>query len=99
MDKKKLFVGNLPWSMSSHSLSDLFSQFGQIVDCVIISDSSTGRSKGFGFVTFATEEEAQKAQSEMSGKDVEGRNIVVNIARPREERSGFRRNDNYRRGR
>ncbi len=90
MDKKKLFVGSLPWSLSGQSLKDLFSQYGEIVDAVIISESSTGRSKGFGFVTFANEADAAKAQSEMNGKDVEGRNIVVNFARPREDRGGFR---------
>lgn len=99
MDKKKLFVGSLPWSLSSHSLKDLFAQYGEIVDAVIISDSATGRSKGFGFVTFAKEEDAQKAQSEMNGKDVEGRNIVVNFAKPREDRGGFRRDNNFRRNR
>lgn len=95
MDKKKLFVGGLPWSMSSSSLQDLFAQFGEIVEAVIISDRATGRSKGFGFVTFAKEEDAEKALNEMNGKDVEGRTIVVNFARPREERKPFRR-DNYR---
>ena len=103
MDKKKLFVGSLPWSMSSTSLKDLFAQFGEIVDAIIISDSATGRSKGFGFVTFSNEADAEKAQTEMNGKDVEGRNIVVNFAKPREDRGGggggFRRNDNFRRSR
>jgi cold-inducible RNA-binding protein len=98
MDKKKLFVGGLPWSMSSSSLTDLFSQFGEIVDAVIISDRATGRSKGFGFITFANEADAEKAQKEMDGKDIEGRNIAVNFAKPREERSGFRRrNEGFRR--
>ena len=98
MDKKKLFVGSLPWSLSGSSLKDLFAQYGEIVEAIIISDSATGRSKGFGFVTFANEADAEKAQSEMNGKDVEGRNIIVNFAKPREERGGFKRNDNYRRG-
>lgn len=102
MDKKKLFVGSLPWSLSSTSLKELFGAYGEIVDSIIISDSATGRSKGFGFVTFAKQEDAEKAQAEMNGKDVEGRNIVVNFAKPREERSGGFRgggNNNYRRGR
>lgn len=103
MDKKKLFVGRLPWSLSGHSLKDLFSSYGEVVDAIIISDSSSGRSKGFGFVTFANEADAEKAQKEMNDKDVEGRNIVVNFAKPKENRSdrpggGFRRNDNFRRG-
>ena len=90
MDKKKLFVGSLPWSLSSHSLRELFAQYGEIVDAVIISDSATGRSKGFGFITFANEADAAKAQSEMNGKDVEGRSVVVNFAKPREDRGGRR---------
>lgn len=89
MDKKKLFVGGLPWSMSGSSLQDLFAQYGEIVEAVIISDRQTGRSKGFGFVTFAKEEDAAKAQKEMNGKDIEGRNIVVNFAKPREERRPY----------
>lgn len=99
MDKKKLFVGSLPWSLSGSSLKDLFAEFGEIVEAIIISESATGRSKGFGFVTFANEEDAAKAQKEMDGKDVEGRKIVVNFAKPREERNGFRKNDNFRRNR
>lgn len=101
MDKKKLFVGSLPWSLSGQSLNDLFSQYGEIVEAVIISDSMTGRSKGFGFVTFANEADAEKAQAEMNGKEVEGRTIVVNFARPREDRGGggFRKDNNFRKGR
>ncbi len=86
MDNKKLFVGNLPWSMSSHSLKDLFATYGEIVDCVIISESSTGRSKGFGFITFSSEQDAEKAKTEMNGKNIEGRNIIVNTAKPREDK-------------
>lgn len=94
MDKNKLFVGSLPWSVNGDSLKALFSQYGEITEAIVISDRQTGRSKGFGFVTFANEESAQKAL-EMSGKEVEGRPIVVNVAKPREERSGggFRRDD------
>lgn len=104
MDKKKLFVGSLPWSITSESLRELFSSFGEITDAVVISDRATGRSKGFGFVTFATEEAAQNAQSEMDGKDIEGRTIVVNFAKPKESTGGgggggFRRNDQFRRSR
>lgn len=99
MDKNKLFVGNLPWSMSAHSLQELFAQFGKIAECIIISDRATGRSKGFGFVTFDNTDQndnAQKAIDAMNGKEVEGRKMVVNVARPREERpGGFRRNNNF----
>lgn len=97
MEKNKIFVGSLPWSVNNDSLKELFAQYGEITEAVVITDRDTGRSKGFGFITFATEESAQKAL-EMSGKEVEGRAIVVNIAKPREERpGGFRRDNNYRR--
>lgn len=102
MDNKKLFVGNLPWSLSSHSLKELFAAFGEIVDSVIISDRATGRSKGFGFVTFADEESAKKAEAEMNGKEIEGRAIVVNVAKPKTDKpNGFRRDNdnNFRRNR
>ena len=92
MEKNKIFVGSLPWSINSDSLKELFSQYGEITEAVVITDRETGRSKGFGFVTFASEESAQKAL-DMGGKEVEGRSIIVNMAKPREERSGggFRR--------
>jgi len=95
MDQNKLFVGNLPWSMSSHSLQELFSQYGEIAECIIISDRATGRSKGFGFVTFKDKESASKAIAEMNEKEVDGRKLVVNVAKPREDRGGFRRNNNF----
>lgn len=95
MDNKKLYVGNLPWSINNDALRDLFSQFGEVVEAVVITDRMSGRSKGFGFVTFATEEAAKQAETEMNGKDQEGRPLVVNVAKPREERSdrGPRRNN------
>ncbi|OGK63065.1 hypothetical protein A2334_00305 [Candidatus Roizmanbacteria bacterium RIFOXYB2_FULL_38_10] len=86
MDKKKLYVGNLPWSIEDAGLKDLFAQYGEVVEAVVIKDRYSGRSKGFGFVTFATEEAAAQAEAEMAGKDMEGRKIVVNVAKPREER-------------
>lgn len=86
MDKKKLFVGNLPWSMNNDSLKELFSQFGEIVEAIVITDRFSGRSKGFGFVTFANEADAERAVAEMAEKEIENRKIVVNVARPREER-------------
>ena len=86
MDNNKLYVGNLPYSVNSDELRSLFSEFGEITDAVVITDRMSGRSKGFGFVTFAGEEMAKKATKAMSGKEVDGRKIVVNVARPREER-------------
>ena len=86
MDKNKLFVASLPWSINNDSLRELFAQYGEIVEAVVITDRDTGRSKGFGFVTFKNEEDAKKAL-EMEGKEVEGRTLVVNIAKPRENRN------------
>lgn len=86
MDQKKLYVGNLPWSMTGDSLRELFSAYGELTDAVVISDRMSGRSKGFGFVTFANEADAQKAAAEMNDKEVEGRKLVVNTAKPREDR-------------
>lgn len=96
MDKNRLFIGSLPWSITNETLKDLFSQFGEVTDSFVVTDRDSGRSKGFGFVTFAKEEDAQKAL-DMNGKEVEGRAIVVNVAKPREERGGGGggyRNDN-----
>ena len=86
MDKKKLYVGNLPWSIDDAGLKELFAAYGEIVEAVVIKDRYSGRSKGFGFVTFATDEASAAAEQEMAGKDVEGRKIVVNVAKPREAR-------------
>ena|SRR3989338_11029632 len=86
MNKNKLFVGNLPWTVTSDSLKEMFAQFGDIVEAMIITDRMSGRSKGFGFVTFANEESAGKAMQEMNEKEIEGRKIIVNVAKPREER-------------
>jgi RNA recognition motif-containing protein len=88
MDKKKLYVGNLPWSLNNDSLRDLFAPYGEIVEATVIMDRYSGRSKGFGFVTFANEADAEKAIAEMANKDVENRKIVVNVAKPREQRPG-----------
>src|SRR5438105_2163479 len=87
-NKNKLYVGNLPWSMTNDSLRDMFTQFGEVTDAAVITDRMTGRSKGFGFVTFANEEDANKAIQEMQEKEIEGRKIIVNVARPKEDRTG-----------
>lgn len=85
MDKNKLFVAGLPWSITSDGLAKLFSEYGEITEAIVITDRDTGRSKGFGFVTFAKAEDAQKA-IEMDGKQVEDRTLVVNVAKPRVDR-------------
>jgi RNA recognition motif-containing protein len=82
----KLFVGNLDYAVTSDELKNMFSEFGNVVDAVVITDRETRRSRGFGFVEFATEEEAKKAVAEMNGKDINGRKINVNEAKPQENR-------------
>jgi RNA recognition motif-containing protein len=84
----KLYVGNMPYSMSEADLTTMFTQAGAVRSASIIQDRETGRSKGFGFVEMTTQEEAQKAISLFNGKDLQGRSLVVNIARPREDRGG-----------
>ena len=79
---KKLYVGNLPFSVALEDLKKLFSEFGDIEDAVILSDKYTGRSRGFGFVTFTDDAVGEKAIAEMNEKDVEGRKLVVNEAKP-----------------
>ena len=83
----KLYVGNLSYNTSQAELQDLFSQYGQVTDVALIMDRDTGRPKGFGFVEM-DDDGARKAISELDGKDVGGRNIKVNEAKPREPRSG-----------
>ena len=85
---KKLYVGNLSYNTSREQLHTLFSEVGEVVEVTVINDRETGRSKGFGFVEMATEEDAQEAIKRFNGQSVDNRNIVVNEARPREERSG-----------
>lgn len=85
---KKLYVGNLPFSVTEGSLSDYFGSVGAVESCRIITDRDSGRSKGFGFVEMATDEEAQKAIDELNGKELDGRALTVNEARPEQPRSG-----------
>ena len=79
---RKLYVGNLPWSIDTAKLREIFAEFGEITDATVISDKYSGRSKGFGFVEYGSEESAQKAIKAMNEKEVDGRNIVVNVAKP-----------------
>ena len=81
-----LFVGNLSYTMDSDALGQLFAQAGNVVSAKVISDKYSGRSRGFGFVEMGSDDEAQKAIQMFHDKDVEGRKLVVNVARPREER-------------
>ncbi|MBV8603177.1 MAG: RNA-binding protein [Pelomonas sp.] len=84
----KLYVGNLAYSVRDQSLQDAFGQFGTVTSARVMMDRETGRSKGFGFVEMSSDAEAQSAINGMNGQTLEGRAIVVNIARPREERPG-----------
>ncbi|NCN98937.1 RNA-binding protein [Candidatus Pacearchaeota archaeon CG10_big_fil_rev_8_21_14_0_10_35_219] len=88
----KVYVGNLPFSIRNDKLKEIFSEFGEVTEAVVITDRYSGRSKGFGFVTFANDDDAKKAIDGMDGKEVEGRSLKVNEAKPRED-SGFRRDD------
>ncbi len=83
---KRIYAGNLPWSVTLEKLKELFSSFGEIEEALVIANKYTGRSRGFGFVTFKKEGDADKAIKEMNEKEVEGRNIVVREARPLEKR-------------
>ena len=84
----KLYVGNLAYSVRDDSLQQAFGQFGTVTSAKVMMDRETGRSKGFGFVEMSSDAEAQAAVNGMNGQALEGRAIVVNEARPREERPG-----------
>lgn len=79
--QNKLYVGNLPYETTDQSLNEMFSEQGEVTEAVVITDRMSGRSKGFGFVTFAKDEDADKASKALDGKDVNGRNIKVNLAK------------------
>jgi RNA recognition motif-containing protein len=83
----KLFVGNLSFNATENDLNDAFAAHGTVVETNLMMDRATGRSRGFAFVTMSTPEEAQKAIDALNGKDLDGRALTVNIAKPREERS------------
>ena len=92
---KKLYCGNLSYSVSSSDLEQLFSQFGTVASAQVISDRDTGRSKGFGFVEMENEADAQSAIDGLNGNEHDGRTLTVNVARPREDRGGGRRGGGY----
>ena len=84
----KIYVGNLPYSVTDSSLESNFSEFGSVSSAKVMMDRETGRSKGFGFVEMASAEVAQAAITALHGRSVDGRSIVVNLARPREASGG-----------
>ena len=85
---RKLYVGNLPFSATEETLTDAFAAIGNVDTVKIITDRDTGRSKGFGFVEMATDEEAQKAIEQLNGQDFNGRALTVNEAKPMPPRGG-----------
>lgn len=95
----KLYVGNLSYETTEQALQELFMQAGSVVSAAVIKEPGTNRSKGFGFVEMSSQDEAQKAIEMFNGYSLSERQLVVNIARPREERGGFRgqRGNNNRR--
>ena len=83
----KLYVGSLAYGVTDDKLKELFAEFGEVVSAAVIKDRDSGQSKGFGFVEMADVKEGQNAIAAMNGKDVDGRTIMVNQARPQENRS------------
>ncbi|OGM02094.1 RNA-binding protein [Candidatus Woesebacteria bacterium GWA1_41_8] len=84
---KRLFVGGLPYSATDQELNEFFATVGEVASATVITDKYSGQGKGFGFVEYKDDADADKAIKELSGKDFGGRKIIVNEARPREERS------------
>jgi cold-inducible RNA-binding protein len=82
---KKLFVGNISWGATDEDLKNLFAEQGEVEEAIIIKDKFSGRSKGFGFVTFVNDEDGDKAIAALEGKELDGRPLSVNEARPKEE--------------
>jgi RNA recognition motif-containing protein len=85
---RKLYVGNLPYSVTDSSLQQMFEAFGGVDSAQVIMDRDTGRSKGFGFIEMKSDQEAQAAIAGMNGKEIEGRSLTVNEARPKTEGGG-----------
>jgi RNA recognition motif-containing protein len=84
----QLYVGNLDFKVTENDLQDAFAAYGAVVEANLVTDRATGRPRGFAFVTMNSPEEAQKAIEGLNGKELGGRTLNVNLARPREERSG-----------
>lgn len=92
----KIYVGNLPYSVNDSSLNSNFAEFGSVTSAKVMMDRDTGRSKGFAFVEMASADAAQAAITGLNGMSVDGRQIVVNLAKPREEGRGFGSHREYR---
>ena len=88
MSNNKLFVGNLSFNTTENDLQDTFAAHGTVIEANLMMDRDSGRPRGFGFVTMSTPEEAEAAINALNGKSIDGRALTVNVAKPREERSG-----------
>jgi RNA recognition motif-containing protein len=88
MSNNKLFVGNLSFNITENDLQDAFAAHGTVLEANLMMDRMSGRPRGFGFVTMSTPEEAQAAINALNGASIDGRALTVNVAKPREERSG-----------
>jgi cold-inducible RNA-binding protein len=88
MSNSKLFVGNLSFNTTENDLQDTFAAHGTVSEVNLMMDRDSGRPRGFGFITMSTPEEAQAAIDALNGKSIDGRALTVNIAKPREERTG-----------
>jgi RNA recognition motif-containing protein len=97
MSNSKIFVGNLSFNTTENDLQDMFAAHGTVTEVNLMMDRESGRPRGFGFVTMSTPQEAEAAISALNGKSVDGRALTVNVAKPREERSGGRGNGGGRR--
>ncbi|HCC20970.1 MAG TPA: RNA-binding protein [Verrucomicrobiales bacterium] len=93
-----IYVGNLSWGLSDSDLEQVFAEYGPVKSAKIIQDRETGRSRGFGFVEMANEDDGRKAIDAVNGMEIDGRSLTVNEARPREERPPRRDNDRGGRG-
>lgn len=83
--RKRLYVGNLPYSVRTVDLRQMFTSFGDVLDAVVMQEPESDKSKGFGFVTMGTVAQAERAASQMNEKEIEGRMVICNVAKPREE--------------
>jgi cold-inducible RNA-binding protein len=89
MEENKLFVNNMSFETKEEEIRELFKEFGEITELKMITDRETGRFRGFGFITFSSAEEANAAKEALNGKELNGREISVDIARPQRERSSW----------
>ena len=87
----KLYVGNLSWGIDTDGLQELFAEHGDVTDAIVLADRETGRSRGFGFVTFGTSGQAESAIEALDGVEIDGRALKVNVAQPRQDRGDSRR--------